>query len=308
MFFYASAGSEEISASGTSFLNRAEASICEKIVTHFLKSNVKPSQIGVITPYEGQRAYLVNYMRRSGSLLSDLYDQIEVASVDSFQGREKDFIILSCVRSNENLGIGFLNDPRRLNVALTRARYGLVVLGNPRVLAKQALWNNLLQHMKNNDCLVEGPLNNLKQMNVRLPAARQFQNKPSWGYSTDEQPFFNYLTGPSVAPPLIGVPPVRLPEEGAYAFRAPSANGPPVGAHYGQRRGAGGGSGGGGGGGERGGRYNNQGGPRGGGKQRGGRRGGAAGDNGASQRRNDRYYNSDRSQALQVRLSHVYLD
>jgi len=56
----------------------------------------------VITPYEGQRAYLVNYMQRNGSLRSQLYKEIEVASVDSFQGREKDFIILSCVRSNEH--------------------------------------------------------------------------------------------------------------------------------------------------------------------------------------------------------------
>jgi superfamily I DNA and/or RNA helicase len=88
MFFYASVGTEEISSSGTSYLNRAEASMCEKIVTHFLRSGVKPQQIGIITPYEGQRAYLVNHMRRSGSLLQDLYDQIEVASVDAFQVRE----------------------------------------------------------------------------------------------------------------------------------------------------------------------------------------------------------------------------
>ena len=95
-----------------------------------------PGQIGVVTPYEGQRSYIVNYMQFHGSLKKDLYKEVEVASVDAFQGREKDYIILSCVRSNEHQGIGFLNDPRRLNVALTRAKYGVVILGNPKVLSK----------------------------------------------------------------------------------------------------------------------------------------------------------------------------
>lgn len=95
----------------------------------FLRSGVKPEQIGVITPYEGQRAYLVQYMQYQGSLHSKLYQEIEIASVDAFQGREKDIIIMSCVRSNEHQGIGFLNDPRRLNVALTRAKYGIIIVG-----------------------------------------------------------------------------------------------------------------------------------------------------------------------------------
>lgn len=122
MFFYCSLGQEEISSSGTSYLNRTEASMVEKIATKFLKAGIKPEQIGIITPYEGQRAYLVQYMQYSGSLHQKFYQEIEVASVDAFQGREKDIIILSCVRANEHQGIGFLNDPRRLNVALTRAK------------------------------------------------------------------------------------------------------------------------------------------------------------------------------------------
>jgi len=136
VFFYTSVGQEEVSASGTSYLNRTEAANVEKLVSRFLSGGVTPEQVGVITPYEGQRAYIVSYMQRNGSLQQKLYADIEVASVDAFQGREKDYIILSCVRSNEKQGIGFLNDPRRLNVALTRARYGLVVLGNPKVRCK----------------------------------------------------------------------------------------------------------------------------------------------------------------------------
>ena len=94
----------------------------------------------MITPYEGQRASLVAHMQRCGPLRKSLYAELEVASVDAFQGREKDYIILSCVRSNDHRGIGFLSDPRRLNVALTRARFGTVIVGN----AKVCQWAGLL--------------------------------------------------------------------------------------------------------------------------------------------------------------------
>ena len=74
----------------------------EKIVTHFLKGGATSDQLGVITPYEGQRAHVLQVMLRNGTMRQQLYTDIEVASVDSFQGREKDYIILSCVRSNEH--------------------------------------------------------------------------------------------------------------------------------------------------------------------------------------------------------------
>ncbi|OWZ80314.1 ATP-dependent helicase [Cryptococcus neoformans Bt85] len=168
MFFHQNLGTEEISSSGTSFLNRTEASNVEKMVTKFFKSGVLPNQIGVITPYEGQRSYIASYMQLHGSLKKDLYKEVEVASVDAFQGREKDYIILSCVRSNEHQGIGFLNDPRRLNVALTRAKYGVVILGNPKVLSKHPLWLYLLSHYKEKGCFVEGPLSNLQPSMVQF--------------------------------------------------------------------------------------------------------------------------------------------
>ena len=181
-------GAEEISASGTSYLNRTEASMVEKVITHFLRAGVTSQQIGVITPYEGQRAYIVNYMMRNGPLRKQLYTDIEVASVDAFQGREKDFIVLSCVRSNDKHGIGFLVDPRRLNVALTRARYGIVMIGNAAVLGKQRLWACLLSHFKDNGTLVEGPLNNLKQSMLPFRASGAIDKRELWGDYTQVSP------------------------------------------------------------------------------------------------------------------------
>ena len=113
-FFYSSIGTEEMSSSGTSFLNRTEANNVEKIVSFMLKAGIQATQIGVITPYEGQRSFLVQHLQKMQR--KSVVEELEIASVDSFQGREKDYIILSCVRSNEHQGIGFLHEPRRLNV------------------------------------------------------------------------------------------------------------------------------------------------------------------------------------------------
>jgi len=62
-------------------------------------------------------------------------------------------------------------------VALTRAKYGIVLLGNPLVLSQQPLWNNLLCHFREHHCLVEGPLNNLKLYMVKFRKPRKYQNR-----------------------------------------------------------------------------------------------------------------------------------
>ena len=69
--------------------------LCSRLTGALFSLLPPPLQIGVITPYEGQRAYLVAHMIQHGALKSQLYHDIEVASVDAFQGREKDIIIVS---------------------------------------------------------------------------------------------------------------------------------------------------------------------------------------------------------------------
>lgn len=73
MFFLVTQGAEDLAGSGTSHLNRTEASNVEKITKRFLNAGIRTDRIGIITPYEGQRAYLVQYMQYQGSLHSKLY-------------------------------------------------------------------------------------------------------------------------------------------------------------------------------------------------------------------------------------------
>ncbi|CUM68337.1 uncharacterized protein PRCAT00006059001 [Priceomyces carsonii] len=196
MMFWANYGKEEFSGNGSSLLNRVEAMNVEKIITKLFEDGVNPEQIGVITPYEGQRAYIVQYMSMNSTLTSkrEQYLEIEVTSVDAFQGREKDFIILSCVRGNDQQNIGFLSDPRRLNVALTRAKFGLVILGNPRALCRNSLWNHLLVHFREMGSLVDGPLDNLQLSMVQLNSTSksvglQRKSFPGSKFSADKRDF-----------------------------------------------------------------------------------------------------------------------
>lgn len=85
-------------------------------VEALIKAGIPPSSIGIITPYNAQVAMLKELRPEH------LSSQLEISSVDGFQGREKEAIIISMVRSNNKREVGFLSDRRRMNVAVTRAR------------------------------------------------------------------------------------------------------------------------------------------------------------------------------------------
>lgn len=172
MIFYNSIAPEELSSTGTSYINRAEAALAEKFVSVLVQQGVEPRDIGIIVPYEGQRNFIIQYLSRQGSLATAQYRDMEIASVDAFQGREKEFIIFSFVRSNDQQGIGFLKDWRRLNVAITRARRGLFMIGNARVLSRDVLLHSLLAHLQKQQLIVEGPVRELAPTRIALQRPR----------------------------------------------------------------------------------------------------------------------------------------
>lgn len=162
-FFWCSMGHEESSMSGSSYLNINERDLSKQLVKYLKSKGVNSKEIGIITPYEGQRDLIENS-------INDL--NIEVASIDAFQGREKDFIIFSAVRSNSKSFIGFLKDRRRLNVALTRAKSGLFIIGNPFTLMENKTWLSLLKFYQKENKIFQGNIEDLKPMDLLIKEER----------------------------------------------------------------------------------------------------------------------------------------
>jgi superfamily I DNA and/or RNA helicase len=113
---------------GTSKQNTTEAELLEKVLTHILSGGLQPKEVAVVSGYAAQR----DLLRR---LIPD--DSIRIDTVDGFQGMERDLVLVSTARSNMSGKVGFLADPRRANVLLTRARRGLIVFGNYSTLVKE---------------------------------------------------------------------------------------------------------------------------------------------------------------------------
>lgn len=106
--------------------------------------------IGIITPYSSQVETLLQLAERSG-ILSEIASQISINTVDAFQGQERDVIAISFVRSNDKGEIGFLSDIRRTNVAITRARKKLIMIGDSATLASHSFYNDLLNYVQTKD-------------------------------------------------------------------------------------------------------------------------------------------------------------
>ena len=136
-------GEDSADFEGNSRCNRDEAGVVLQVARGLLETgDLSAKDIGVITPYNGQVRLLRSLFEESeesNSMEESLLD-IEIKSVDGYQGREKEVIIFSCVRSNSEGNIGFLKDRRRLNVAITRPKRGLIITGNPTTLKHDPVW------------------------------------------------------------------------------------------------------------------------------------------------------------------------
>ena len=142
VLFIDTAGSgweEQLEPDGESRLNPQEARLVLHKVAELEAAGVATSELAIIAPYAGQVRLLRELAQR---------DSLEIDTVDGFQGREKEAVIISLVRSNQTGEIGFLADTRRMNVALTRARRKLIVIGDSATIGGHPFYASLLQYFE----------------------------------------------------------------------------------------------------------------------------------------------------------------
>eukprot|EP01041_Mallomonas_annulata_P001018 gene1018-1996_t len=136
-----SSGIEETDVMGSKF-NRKEELVVRRLLNHIHKTVGNTTiSIGIISPYKAQ-------VERLSPLSTIKECSIIVKTVDGFQGQECDIIIFTAVKSNTAKKIGFLSDTRRLNVALTRAKYALIVLCNVQTLESNRTWKDMIESAK----------------------------------------------------------------------------------------------------------------------------------------------------------------
>ena len=129
---------EQQEADGKSHFNPQEGKLVARKVRALLDLGVSPGDVAVIAPYAAHVRWLRDAVTAPG---------LEIDSVDGFQGREKECVVVSLVRSNPEGEIGFLCDVRRMNVALTRARRKLLLIGDSATLGGHLFYQNLFTYL-----------------------------------------------------------------------------------------------------------------------------------------------------------------
>ena len=133
-------------------VNRQEAELLVEQLRSYMqkisKERVLEENIdfGLISPYKAQVQYIRKLIKQN-AFFKPLRRLITVHTVDGFQGQERDVILISLVRANEDGKIGFLNDLRRMNVAITRARMKLMILGDASTLTRHAFYKELYNYI-----------------------------------------------------------------------------------------------------------------------------------------------------------------
>lgn len=129
-------------------INREEAALTLKALSDYVRRIGRHRLVeervdfGIISPYRAQVQYLRSLVKKA-DYLRPLRRQITVNTVDAFQGQERDVVLVSLVRANEAGQIGFLSDLRRMNVAITRARFKLIILGSAQTLCRHPFYRKL---------------------------------------------------------------------------------------------------------------------------------------------------------------------
>ncbi|KAG2432839.1 hypothetical protein HXX76_008572 [Chlamydomonas incerta] len=131
---------EQQETEGSSYANSGEAKAVMAHVARLVRMGIPPQHIGIITPYNAQVALLKELRATS------VGGALEISSVDGFQGREKEAILVSMVRSNDGGGVGFLSDRRRMNVAVTRARRHCAVFCDSETVSQDAFLKRLVDY------------------------------------------------------------------------------------------------------------------------------------------------------------------
>lgn len=135
-----------------SFYNEKEIEITGKILKKLCNRGIDYNQIGIVTPYKQHKIKMMEYLNDIDLL--DRNDFLEINVIDSYQGCEKDIIIINCVRSNSSHRIGFVKSKKRINVVLSRAKCALIIIGNPNCLNIK-IWKNINEIMSRKNVFVD---------------------------------------------------------------------------------------------------------------------------------------------------------